>query len=107
MWKAYAVGRIFGARLRWPVLLRAFRLASVLMVEVKRPVGDLLAGSTNNNRLFRALPRGRGADLAMGLVDPPLVASLQGGVAGDESARLEDADLVSQNMHLQDPSAGC
>jgi hypothetical protein len=29
MWKAYAVGRGFGARLRWLVHLPAFRLASV------------------------------------------------------------------------------
>ena len=29
MSKAYAAGGVFGGRLRWPVLLPAFRLASV------------------------------------------------------------------------------
>ncbi len=42
----------------------------------------------------------------MGGIETPLVAPLERRVTGNESAGLEDADLIGKNMNVEDAAAG-
>ena len=76
------------------------------VVEVERAAGDLVAGAANDDGLAIALASARWRqDLAMLGVDVFLIAAFERNMGRDEHAVLEDANLVGEDVNVEDAAA--
>ena len=75
------------------------------LVEVEWARGDDVTGAHDHDRLV-ATAIGDPRHLAMAWRDPALIAALQHGMRGDQSAVFEDPHLIGQRVHFDDPLPG-